>query len=171
MQIPEDGQVSRPGGATHLIKVAVEAVLGRRSDVAIFGTDYDTPDGTGIRDYIHVSDLASAHLLALEALIKKPATSFTVNCGYGRGYSVQDVLNAVDRVAEKSVKRWAAPRRPGDPACLVASNFSIRSTLPWEPIYDEIDIIVRDALAWEQQLVSIRSSDDSIWESALLSER
>src|SRR5690554_6447242 len=120
-------------GATHLIKVAVEAALGKRDHVAIFGTDYDTPDGTGVRDYIHVSDLASAHVLALEALVASPSASFTLNCGYGRGFSVLEVLDAVDRVAGVTIERRYGPRRAGDPDALVADNGRILARLPWQP--------------------------------------
>lgn len=106
-------------GATHLIKVAVEAALGKRASVGVFGTDFDTPDGTGVRDYIHVSDLAAAHVLALEALIASPSDSLTMNCGYGRGFSVLEVLDAVDRVTNRRIVREMQGRRPGDPASLI----------------------------------------------------
>jgi UDP-glucose 4-epimerase len=149
---PEGRAGQSSAGATHLIKVAVEAVIGRRDHVAIFGDDYDTPDGTGIRDYIHVSDLAAAHILALEALIADPAKSLTLNCGYGRGYSVREVLDAVDRVSGEQIERRVAPRRPGDPATLVAANRRICSALPWKPLRDDIDTIIQDALKWERKL-------------------
>ncbi len=145
-------------GATHLIKVAVEAALGKRDHVAVFGTDYDTPDGTGVRDYIHVSDLASAHVLALEALIAAPARSLQMNCGYGRGFSVMEVLDAVDRVTNTPIERRIEPRRAGDPGCLVSDNARIKATLPWEPRYADLDTIVRHALAWERKLSEIRSA-------------
>ena len=102
-------------GATHLIKVAIEAALGLRESVSVFGTDYATPDGTGVRDYIHVSDLAAAHVLTLEALIAEPARSLTMNCGYGRGFSVKEVLDAVDRVTNRHLDRRLEGRRVGDP--------------------------------------------------------
>ncbi|WP_062344373.1 UDP-glucose 4-epimerase GalE, partial [Novosphingobium sp. CCH12-A3] len=105
-------------GATHLIKVAVEAALGKRASVGVFGSDFDTPDGTGVRDYIHVSDLAAAHVLALQALIADPGESLTMNCGYGRGFSVLEVLDAVDRVTNRKIVREMQGRRPGDPAAL-----------------------------------------------------
>ncbi len=143
-------------GATHLIKVAVEAALGKRDHVAVFGTDYDTPDGTGVRDYIHVSDLASAHVLALEALIAEPTRSLQMNCGYGRGFSVMEVLDAVDRVTNAPIERRIEPRRAGDPGCLVSDNSRIRATLPWNPQYADLDKIVRHALAWERRLGEIR---------------
>jgi UDP-glucose 4-epimerase len=139
-------------GATHLIKVAVEAALGKRDHVAVFGSDYATPDGTGVRDYIHVSDLADAHVLALEALIAEPSRSLTMNCGYGRGFSVLEVLDAVDRVTGTTVERRMAPRRLGDSDSLVSDNARIRATLPWTPRYADLDVIVAHALAWERQL-------------------
>ena len=143
-------------GATHLIKVAVEAALGKRDHVEIFGTDYATPDGTGVRDYIHVSDLAAAHVLALEALIEQPERSLTMNCGYGRGFSVLEVLEAVDRVTNNPVKRVLSPRRAGDPDALISDNRRIKATLPWEPKYADLDIIVAHALQWERRLTDIR---------------
>lgn len=139
-------------GATHLIKVAVEAALGRRAYVSVFGTDYATPDGTGVRDYIHVSDLADAHVLALQALIASPDQSLIMNCGYGRGFSVNEVLNAVDRVAGVTLERRYEGRRPGDPDALVADNRRIMSHLSWQPRYDDLETIVAHALAWERQL-------------------
>jgi UDP-glucose 4-epimerase len=139
-------------GATHLIKVAVEAAIGKRSHVSVFGTDYDTPDGTGIRDYIHVSDLAAAHVDALETLIAQPQTSHVMNCGYSRGFSVLEVLESVDRVTNMKIERRMEPRRPGDPDALVADNAKILATLPWRPRRDDLDTIVADALAWERQL-------------------
>ncbi len=139
-------------GATHLIKVAVEAALGKRSHVGVFGTDYATPDGTGVRDYIHVSDLAAAHVLALEALISAPTESLTMNCGYGRGFSVLEVLDAVDRVTNLTIERRLGPRRAGDPDSLISDNAQIKRTLPWEPKYADLDVIVGHALAWERKL-------------------
>ncbi len=144
------GQSTR--GATHLIKVAVEAALGKRDHVDVFGTDFDTRDGTGVRDYIHVSDLAAAHVLALEALIAVPDRSLTMNCGYGGGYSVLEVIDAVDRVTGIAIERRLAPRRPGDPAALVADNRQIKATLPWTPRYADLDTIVGHALSWERRL-------------------
>lgn len=143
-------------GATHLIKVAVEAALGKRSHVSIFGTDYDTSDGTGVRDYIHVADLASAHVLALEALIAEPSQSLTMNCGYGHGYSVKEVLNAVDRVTNQTIVRRVEPRRAGDPSSLISDNSRIQATLAWKPQYDNLDAIVGHAVAWERHLSDIR---------------
>jgi len=143
-------------GATHLIKVAVEAVLGKRDSVAVFGTDYDTPDGTGVRDYIHVSDLAAAHVRALEALIAEPARSLQMNCGYGRGFSVMEVLDAVDRLTNRPIERRLESRRAGDPGRLVSDNARIMATLPWRPQHADLDTIVRHALAWESKLTEIR---------------
>jgi UDP-glucose 4-epimerase len=143
-------------GATHLIKVAVEAALGKRSHVEIFGTDYATPDGTGVRDYIHVSDLAAAHVLALEALIAEPQRSLTMNCGYGRGFSVREVLDAVDRVTNRTIERRTAPRRPGDPDSLISDNARIKAILPWVPRHADLDAIVAHALAWERKLSELR---------------
>lgn len=139
-------------GATHLIKVAVEAAVGKRGHVSVFGSDYDTPDGTGIRDYIHVSDLADAHVHALEKLIADPRSSHILNCGYGRGFSVLEVLDAVDRVTNLRVERRMEPRRAGDPDALVADNSRILATLPWRPKHDDLETIVTDALAWERKL-------------------
>ena len=143
-------------GATHLIKVAVEAALGSRSHVEVFGTDYATPDGTGVRDYIHVSDLAAAHVLALEALIASPAESLTMNAGYGRGFSVLEVLDAVDRVTNLTIERRLSPRRAGDPDALISDNAKIKATLPWVPQYADLDVIVAHALQWERRLGEIR---------------
>ncbi|WP_271079437.1 UDP-glucose 4-epimerase GalE [Aurantiacibacter sp. MUD61] len=145
-------------GATHLIKVAVEAALGQRESVAVFGTDYDTPDGTGVRDYIHVSDLAAAHVLALEELMAKPDTSLTMNCGYGRGFSVLEVLDAVDRVTNLKIERVMQPRRAGDSDSLVSDPSRIKRTLPWEPQHDDLDEIIGHALAWERKLGDIRGN-------------
>lgn len=139
-------------GATHLIKVAVEAALGKRSHVGVFGTDFDTPDGTGVRDYIHVSDLASAHVLALEALMADPAQSHFLNCGYGRGFSVLEVLDAVDRVTNLTIERRIEGRRAGDPPKLVSDNRALMARFPWKPRHDQLDEIVTHALAWERKL-------------------
>jgi len=139
-------------GATHLIKIAVEAATGKRQSVGVFGTDFPTRDGTGIRDYIHVSDLAAAHVAALELLVADPAASHTLNCGYGRGFSVLEVLDAVDRVTNMTITRDLQGRRAGDPAELVADNGAILSALPWRPQRDNLDTIVQDALAWERKL-------------------
>ncbi len=142
-------------GATHLLKVACEAATGKRDAVAVFGTDYDTADGTGVRDYIHVSDLAQAHVLALEALIARPDRSLTMNCGYGRGFSVLEVLDAVDRATGGNLVRRFEPRRTGDPAELVSDPARIRATLPWAPQHADLDAIVAHALQWERRLAEI----------------
>lgn len=143
-------------GATHLIKVAVEAALGRRAGVGVFGTDFATPDGTGVRDYIHVSDLAAAHVLALDALVADPDRNYRLNCGYGRGFSVLDVLDAVDRVAGVTINRDLQGRRAGDPDSLISDNSKIVAAFGWEPRYADLDTIVAHALAWEQKLAEIR---------------
>jgi len=153
---PQGRSGQSTAGATHLIKVAVEAALGKRESVAVFGTDYATPDGTGVRDYIHVSDLAAAHVLALEALIAEPHRSLTMNCGYGRGFSVLEVLDAVDRVTNLKLNRVLSPRRAGDPDSLVSDPSRLRATLPWTPKYDQLDKIVAHALAWERKLTKER---------------
>lgn len=144
------GQIGK--GSTHLIKVAVEAAVGKRDHVDVFGNDYPTPDGTCIRDYVHVSDLADAHVLALERLIAEPRANLVLNCGYGAGLSVLQVLDSVDRVAGRSVPREMKPRRPGDPPMLVASNRRLVETLDWTPRFADIDTIVTHALQWERQL-------------------
>ena len=149
---PEGRSGQSTAGATHLIKVAVEAATGKREQVAVFGTDFDTPDGTGVRDYIHVSDLAAAHVHALHKLIEAPAESHFMNCGYSRGFSVLEVCDSVDRVAETKIKRQMEGRRAGDPDALIADNSRILSTLPWRPQYADIDTIVRHALQWELKL-------------------
>jgi UDP-glucose 4-epimerase len=144
-------------GATHLIKVAVEAAVGKRGHVSVYGTDYDTPDGTGVRDYIHVSDLAAAHVDALDKLIANPRESYVMNCGYGRGFSVLEVLDAVDRVTNLKLERRMEARRAGDPDALVADNSRIVATLPWRPRLDDLDTIVTHALAWERHLAERRA--------------
>ncbi|SDE84620.1 UDP-glucose 4-epimerase [Sphingomonas carotinifaciens] len=142
-------------GATHLIKIAVEAATGKRGHVGVYGTDFATRDGTGVRDYIHVSDLAAAHVAALELLVAEPSESHTLNCGYGRGFSVLEVLDAVDRVTNMTIERRMEGRRAGDPAELVADNGAILAALPWRPERDNLDGIVRDALAWERKLAEM----------------
>ena len=149
---PQGRSGQSTAGATHLIKVAVEAAPGKRDHVGVFGTDFATADGTGVRDDIHVSDLAAAPVHALDRLIAEPAESLTMNAGYGHGYSVLQVLDAVDRVTNHEVKRVFQGRRAGDPAELVSDNRRILATLPWRPQYDDLDRIVRDALAWERVL-------------------
>ena len=153
---PQGRSGQSTAGATHLIKVACEAATGKRDGVSVFGTDYETPDGTGVRDYIHVSDLAAAHVLALEALIEQPDRSLTMNCGYGRGFSVLEVLDAVDRVTNVTIERRMEPRRAGDPGELVSDPSRIRATLPWEPRHADLDEIITHALQWERKLAEIR---------------
>jgi UDP-glucose 4-epimerase len=149
---PEGRSGQSTVGATHLIKIAVEAALGKRESISVFGTDYATDDGTGVRDYIHVADLAAAHVIALEALVADPATSHTLNCGYGHGYSVMQVLDAVDRVTNNKLVRNMEGRRAGDPDSLISDNRAIVERFGWEPKYDDLDVIVKHALAWERQL-------------------
>jgi UDP-glucose 4-epimerase len=143
--------------ATHLIKVAVETVLGLRRKLDVFGKDYPTPDGTCIRDYIHVSDLVRAHADALRYL-RSGAPPLTLNCGYGHGFSVLEVIEAVKRVSGVDFKVDIAPRRPGDPAQIVAHSERARSKLGWQPRYDDLPTIVRDALAWERELMTRRTA-------------
>ncbi len=137
--------------ATLLTKVACEAAVGKRPHVSIFGTDYATADGTGIRDYIHVEDLATAHLAAL-AYLRSGGASTILNCGYGHGYSVREVLDAVDRANGKPLTRREEPRRAGDPPMLVARADRIRRELGWQPRHNDLDMIVKTALAWERRL-------------------
>lgn len=144
------GQSTRE--ATLLIKVACEAAVGKRPHVSVYGTDYPTPDGTGVRDYIHVEDLARAHLDALDYL-RRGGESTVLNCGYGHGYSVREVLASVERVSGKRLTIREEPRREGDPASLVARAERIRATLGWQPRLDDLDAIVRSSLAWEERLL------------------
>ncbi|NIV18836.1 MAG: UDP-glucose 4-epimerase GalE [Woeseiaceae bacterium] len=137
--------------ATLLVKVACEAAVGSRPGVKIFGTDYDTPDGTGVRDYIHVEDLATAHLDAL-AYLRKGGKSTTLNCGYGHGYSVREVLAAVEKANGQPLDISEEPRRAGDPDILVAEARKIRSILGWKPKFDDLDTIVKTSLAWERKV-------------------
>ena len=138
--------------ATLLIKVACEAMVGKRSEVAIYGTDYPTPDGTGVRDYVHVHDLARAHLMALDYL-RDGGKSTVLNCGYGRGFSVREVLDSVQRIGGKSLRIQEKPRRAGDPGLLIARAERIKRVLGWQPQLDNLDDIVRTALRWEEKLV------------------
>jgi UDP-glucose 4-epimerase len=150
---------SDPGGrigqstrkATLLIKVACEASVGKREHVSIYGTDYPTADGTGVRDYIHVQDLANAHLLAVDYLAAGGASQ-TLNCGYGHGYSVREVLQSVERVSGSPLKILEMPRRPGDPPSLVAKSDRVRQVLGWKPRLDDLDAIVASSLQWEHKL-------------------
>jgi UDP-glucose 4-epimerase len=145
------GQSTR--GATHLIKVAVETAMGKREKIDVFGTDYDTPDGTCIRDFIHVSDLARAHLDALSHL-RGAGPSLTLNCGYGRGFSVLEVIETVKRVSGVDFKVDYADRRPGDPARIIAASDRVRAILNWHPQFDDLATIVTHALAWERKLAA-----------------
>jgi len=139
--------------ATLLTKVACEVAVGKREYVSIYGTDYATPDGTGVRDYIHVEDLADAHLKAL-AYLRRGGESTTLNCGYGRGYSVRELITMVETVAGKPLAQREAPRRAGDPPALIARASRIRDQLGWQPRYDNLKKIVSTALAWEQKLAA-----------------
>jgi UDP-glucose 4-epimerase len=147
-------------GATHLIKVAVETALGLRPKLEVFGTDYPTPDGTCIRDYIHVSDLIVAHRDALRHL-RSGGPSLTLNCGYGHGFSVREVIEAVKRVSAVDLKVETAPRRPGDAARVVADPTQIRANLHWQPRFDDLSTIVGHALAWERKLMARRAASGS----------
>jgi len=150
------GQSTR--GATHLIKVAVETALGKRAKIDVFGTDYPTPDGSCIRDFIHVSDLAQAHRAALSYL-RGGGGSVTLNCGYGRGYSVLETIEAVRRVSGRNFAVSYAPRRPGDIMAMVADTSRIRGVLDWTPQYDDLETIATHALAWEWKLFRERQRD------------
>lgn len=140
--------------ATLLIKVACETVVGKRSQLYVYGTDYPTPDGTGVRDYIHVEDLARAHLDALHYL-RQGGRSDTLNCGYGHGYSVREVLRMVEKVAGTSLPIKEEARRPGDPPSLIADASRIGKVLGWKAQYDDLEVIVRTALAWERKLAQL----------------
>jgi UDP-glucose 4-epimerase len=144
------GQSTRK--ATLLVKVACEAIVGKRPGVSIFGTDYPTPDGTGVRDYIHVVDLARAHLLAVDYL-SAGGQSQTLNCGYGHGFSVREVLGSVERISGKPLHITEVPRRAGDPPALVARADRVREVLGWKPELDDLDGIVESSLRWEQKLL------------------
>jgi UDP-glucose 4-epimerase len=145
-------------GATHLIKVACEVAVGKRPKMDVYGTDYETPDGTCIRDYIHVSDLARAHSAAL-GYLRRDGASATFNCGYGRGASVLEVIDAARRVSGRNFPVEIAPRRAGDPPALVADAGRIRSTLAWQPQFQDLDTIVAHALAWERKLAAKRPAN------------
>ena len=136
--------------ATHLIKRAAQAALGRIPHLDIMGTDYPTPDGTGVRDYIHVSDLADAHLLALDAL-RAGAAPAAYNCGYGHGASVRDVIATVEKVIGRKLAVREGPRRPGDPPALISDPTKLKTALGWKPRHDDLADIVRSALEWERR--------------------
>lgn len=150
----ESGQIGEDPNGTpnNLLPYIAQVALGKLPELAVFGNDYPTPDGTGVRDYIHVEDLASAHIRSLDYL-RAGGDSITLNCGYGHGYSVRELLAAVERACGHQLAVREEPRRPGDPPVLVAVAERIRSTLGWQPAYDDIDVIVRSALAWEQRLL------------------
>jgi UDP-glucose 4-epimerase len=137
--------------ATHLIKRACQTALGRLPHLGIFGVDFPTPDGTGVRDYIHVSDLVAAHALALDNL-RAVGESSAYNCGYGHGFSVREVIHAVERASGRKLPIMELPRRPGDPPAVVADSAKLTQQLGWRPRYDALDVIVRDALAWESRV-------------------
>ena len=141
--------------ATHLIKVACETALGKRRHMEVFGTDYPTPDGTCVRDFIHVKDLARAHVAAL-AHLRRGGRSDVFNCGYSTGYSVLSVIDAVKRMSNRDFEVRLSPRRPGDPAAIVAASTKIRRDLGWVPEHDDLDRIVREALAWERKLEDMK---------------
>ena len=145
-------------GATHLLKIAVEAATGQRAKIDVFGTDYPTPDGSCIRDFIHVTDLAQAHRAALSYL-RGGGASMTLNCGYGRGYSVLETIEAVRKVSGRNFAVQTGPRRPGDIMTMIADTGRIRSTLDWTPQYDDLETIARHALAWEEKLFRERQGE------------
>jgi UDP-glucose 4-epimerase len=142
-------------GATHLIKVACEAAVGKRDFIEVYGTDYPTPDGSCVRDFIHVKDLVAAHRLALEDL-RRGSDSMLVNCGYGRGYSVLEVLDSVRRVSGRSIDVRLGPRRKGDLASVIAGTERIRERLGWVPALDDLDAIISTSLEWEEQLARMK---------------
>jgi UDP-glucose 4-epimerase len=148
---PEGRIGQSTANATLLIKVAAETAVGKRDEIAIFGTDYPTPDGTGVRDYIHVSDLADAHIRALDYL-RAGGDSRILNCGYGHGFSVREVLDAVQRVHGTPIPIREEPRRAGDPPALIAVADRVREVLGWTPRHDDLDFIVKTSLDWEQRL-------------------
>ncbi len=146
--------------ATHLIKVACETALGKRSHMDVFGTDYPTHDGTCMRDYIHVKDLARAHMSAL-AHLRKGGASDIFNCGYSKGFSVHEVIAAVKRASGHDFTVNLSPRRPGDPAAIVAASAKIRAQLGWTPEHDDLDMIVAQALAWEKRVDALKAASSS----------
>jgi UDP-glucose 4-epimerase len=152
-------------GATHLLKIAVEAATGQRAKIDVYGTDYPTPDGSCIRDFIHVSDLAQAHRAALSYL-RRGGGSATLNCGYGHGYSVLETIEAVRRISGRNFAVQYAPRRPGDIMTMIADTGRIRATLDWTPQYDDLSTIAAHALAWEEKLFRERHGEPQQLESA-----
>jgi UDP-glucose 4-epimerase len=152
-------------GATHLLKIAVEAATGQRSKIDVFGTDYPTPDGSCVRDFIHVSDLVQAHLAALNYL-RHGGASTTLNCGYGRGYSVLETIEAVRLASGRSFAVQHAPRRDGDIMSMIADTSRIRATLDWKPQFDNLETIAKHALAWEEKLALERHGIELMAKSA-----
>ena len=153
-----DGKIGQSTkNATLLIKVAAEVAVGKREKLFVFGTDYPTPDGTGIRDYIHVSDLAEAHINALDYL-RNNGESTTLNCGYGHGFSVKEVINAINEEHGVPICVEEMPRRAGDPPELISVAEKIRQTIGWQPQYDDLNLIVKTSLAWEKKLITDRKS-------------
>jgi UDP-glucose 4-epimerase len=147
-----DGQIGQSTrNATLMIKHAAAVAMAKRDQQMVFGPDYPTPDGTGIRDYIHVSDLASAHLSALDYL-RKGGESTLVNCGYGKGFSVREVIEATSRLHGTPLKVVEQPRRAGDPPALIAAVEKIHRTLDWQPRFNDLDVIVQTSLDWEERL-------------------
>jgi UDP-glucose 4-epimerase len=145
-------------GATHLLKIAVEAATGQRAKIDVYGTDYPTRDGSAIRDFIHVSDLAQAHRAAL-AYLRAGGQSTTLNCGYGRGYSVLEVIEAVRRISGRNFAVQYADRREGDSGEVIADVSRLQAALEWMPQYDNLDMIVTHALAWEEKLLAARHDE------------
>lgn len=153
-----DGQIGQSTKkATLLVKVAAEVAVGKRPEIFVFGTDYPTSDGTGVRDYIHVSDLASAHISALDYL-RKGGESTRLNCGYGHGYSVREVLDSVQKVIGEPIKIVEEPRRAGDPPELIANVDKIHNTLDWTPKYDDLEVIVTTAIEWEKKMLADKAA-------------
>ncbi|MEM7173048.1 MAG: UDP-glucose 4-epimerase GalE [Pseudomonadota bacterium] len=150
---PQGRTGQRTKNATHLIKVAAETGVGLRPQMTIFGDDYPTADGTCIRDYIHVSDLAAAHVLAYQKLCED-GQNFTINCGYGKGYSVKDIITGMEKVSGKPLKAEIGPRRDGDVPCLIADSSRMQDLINWAPLYDRIDVILESAFNWEKQLLN-----------------
>ncbi len=137
--------------ATHLIKVVCEVLTGKRPDMMVFGDDYDTADGSCVRDFIHVEDLSAAHCLSLDYL-RHGGKADIFNCGYGHGFSVKEVIKAAEKITEQTIPHTIVDRRPGDPAALIANSEKIKATLDWQPQYDDLNIIIKSALAWEGKL-------------------
>ena len=157
------GKIGQMGKkAAHLIKVGCDAALGLRPSASVYGTDYPTPDGTGIRDYIHVEDLAAAHVDALKYL-EQESTSQILNCGYGTGYSVKEVLSKIKEISGVDFPIVETPRREGDPACVIASGKKVREVIGWHPQHDSLEEIVSSALAWEEKKLKQQVSFDLVY--------